>query len=225
MSKKKAAPAAHKAVAQLDSPLHRHSGEELVQVNRQQMDRIKLAVDYPTTPAVQTAVGNLSTSTDALEKTMSALEQKKAEVATMTQTRDTQTGDVMRDRDALRVSVNVAAKGSPDAIKAWNCFVAAKQPAPATTEPPELLTVKNSPTTPGNVLARCKAVKGAGSYLFVFTTDPNALPGVGQTVSSTKARCEVTGQTTGHVLYARVAVTRKGGGLSGWSAPSQILVR
>jgi hypothetical protein len=44
-------------------------------------------------------------------------------------------------------------------------------------------------------------------------------------VSSTKSHCEIIGQSFGHVLYARVAVTRKGGGLSAWSDPAQIVVR
>ena len=66
MSKKKKVPTApHKAVVVLDKPLHRKSGEELVQVNRQQMDRIKVAPDYAATPSVQTGVVALTTSTVA----------------------------------------------------------------------------------------------------------------------------------------------------------------
>lgn len=216
---------AHKAVVQLDTPVHRHSGEELVQSNRQQMDRIKIAVDYPNQPPVQAAVTALSTSTDRLEKRLSAIEAKRAELATLLQERHVDYADVGRDRDALRSTISVVAKGSADAIKAWNCFVAAKQQAPVSEQAPQNLHMKNSTTTPGTVTAKCKAIKGAGSYLFCFTTDPNAGPGVGQLVSSTRSQYEIVGQPLGHVLFARVAVTRKGVGQSVWSDPVQLLVR
>jgi hypothetical protein len=216
----------HNAQARLDAPLHRNSAEELVQINRQQMDRIKLAVDYPNQPGVQAAVTALSASTDALDKRLSAIEAKRAELATLLQGRGADDASVARDREALRVAINVVAKGSADAIRAWNCFVVSKQQGPVSQLAPVHLTMKNSPTTPGTVTAKCKGVANAGGYLFVFTIDPNAAPGVGQMVSSTRAECELTGQAVGHVLYARVAVTRRGGsGQSVWSDPAQLLVR
>ncbi len=69
------------------------------------------------------------------------------------------------------------------------------------------------------------AVPGAGSHVFVFTTDPSALPSVGTTVVSTKAKSTVTGQPLGHVLIVRGAAVRKVGGQSLWSEPVQVLVR
>jgi len=217
---------AHKAVVQLDAPLHRRSAEELVQINHQQLDRIKLAADYPNQPGVQAAVTALSTSTDTLEKRLSAIETKRSELATLLQQRDVDCGAVTRDRDALRSLISVLCKGSADAIRAWNCFVLTKQTGPMSEQAPQHLTLKNSPTTPGTLTAKCKAVQAGGAYLFAFTSDPNAAPGSGQIVSSTGSKCEISGQLVGHILYARVAVTRRGGGAqSAWSDPAQILVR
>src|SRR5258708_38788690 len=78
-------PAAHKAVVQLDTPLHRHSEKELVLTNRQQMDRIKLAPEYGTQPAVQAAVTALSASTDSLDQKLSVIETRRAELVTLLQ--------------------------------------------------------------------------------------------------------------------------------------------
>jgi len=100
-----------------------------------------------------------------------------------------------------------------------------KQQGPVGTSAPLNLHLKNSPTTPGLIIAKCKGVKGAGAYLFAFTIDPNAAPGSGQVVTSTNSRCQVPGQPVGKVLFVRVAVARHGGEQSVWSEPAQLLVR
>src|SRR5260221_9704355 len=200
MGKKKNIGAAPKAVVQLDAPLHRASGEEFVQINRQQMDRIKHAVDYPNQPPVQVAVTSLAASNDKLEKRLALIEAKRAELADALEGRGIDWADVERDREVLRAMISAVSKGSAEAIKAWNCFVLTKQQGPVSQQAPLGLHMKNSPTTPGTVTAKCNVVQGAASYLFSFTTDPSAVPGVGQIVSSTKSQCELVVQAMGHVL-------------------------
>lgn len=227
MSKKKtnSKAAAHKALVSLDKPTHPNSAEELVLANKQQLDRIKQAADYPNQPAVQASVTALATSTDSLEKTLSAIEAKRAELDTLLAAREIGLVGVRRDRDTLRTSLNGVAKGSADTIRAWNCVVLTKAvPQPSEVAPMHLL-LKNSRTAPGTVEAKCKGIREAAAYSFMFTGDPNAPLGTGQLVSSPKSRCEIAGQPLGHVVYARVAVTRKGGGQSAWSDPVQLMVR
>jgi hypothetical protein len=221
---KKKAPSTN-AVAKLDEPLSRKNYEELITVTRHQLDAIKAASAFPTTPPVQTAVTTLGASTDAFDKLVSDVNAKKAELATLMGARDTQHGVVMRDRATLRGVITTAAQGSSDAIKAWNCFVRTSTTLAPSQDPPEHLTLKTSNTTPGAIEAKCKPVKGGAAYLFAIATDSNAAPGAGVTVTGTTSKCEIPGLTVGHLVSVRVAVVRRGGEQSRWSEPVQILVR
>jgi len=222
--KKKVTPSI--ATAKLDKPLHKRSGEELVTVTKSQVQSIQGSPGYPNQPAVQTAATTLLASNDAYEKTLAAIAQKKAEIDVLVGSRDTQRAIVLRDRSYLEAAVTAAAKGVPEAVQALNCIVSTRtttvQP---TSEAPTHLVLKNSLTTPGTLSAKCKAIRGAASYVFAITTDPNALPGAGTTVMSSRSTCEIAGQALGHVLYVRVAAVRKVGGQSAWSDPAQFLVR
>ena len=154
MSSKKKNPVPNKAVAKLDTPNQKKNGEELVTVTRQQVDAIKLAAPYAASAPVQAAVATLTTSTDAFEKTLSAIVTKKAELAVLVGTRDVELATVHRDRSTLGVAITANAQGSADAIKAWNCIVSTKTVTAPTTEAPMHLVLKNDPATPGAILGR-----------------------------------------------------------------------
>ena len=224
MSLKKKSPIA-RAKASLLRPAHASSGEELVVVTRQQVDGIQHAADYPNHPPVQAAATAVLATANSLDSTLLAITNKKGELETLMRGRDTILGTLTLQRSDLQNAVTTASKGSPDAVTAWSCHVQTRAVPQPTNEAPQHLVLKNDRTTPGTLLARCKAVKGAASYVFVFTTDPSAPLGTGTSVPSSKAHCVTSGQPLGHVLYARVAVIRTAGGQSAWSEPIQILVR
>lgn len=213
-----------RATAKFPAPAHK-SGEELVTLTRQTVQGIQASPGYGSQQAVQAASTALLTATDSYEKTLQSIAQKRAELESLMGVRDTQLSTLILGRQNLERTVTTVANGSAAAIQALNVPVTQKAAAAPSTEAPTHLVLKNDKTTPGRVLAKCKAVPGAGSYVFVFTTDPTALPGVGTTVVATKARCTLSGQPLGHVLLVRCAAVRKVGGQSLWSEPVQVLVR
>lgn len=81
------------------------------------------------------------------------------------------------------------------------------------TKEPETVLVTN-PTNikvtytgqPGELLVSVKPVKGAASYMFEYTTNPEMNEGDWQRVHCTAARCKVKGLTPGATYFLRVGV-------------------
>jgi hypothetical protein len=223
MSKKKVP--LNKASAKLASPGKSHNGQQLVATTEQQVAAIQQCADYPNQPTVQAVTKTLQDDAAALDKTVGQLSTQRSTLVSLEATRDTQIVTVWRDRRKVEAAITVVCKGSTDAIKAWGCLVQSKTLAAASTEAPIDLTAKPSKTTPGTVVAKCRAVSGAMIYLFQITSDPSAAPGSGQPVMSSKSTYTLSGQTVGHTLYVRVAVIRRNGGQSQWSDVVQVTVR
>jgi hypothetical protein len=213
------------ASGKLQSPAKVNNGGELVAITEQQIAAIQACSDYPNQPTVQAATKALLDDTTALDKTLAQIAAARAALVTLEATRDSQIVTVWRDRRTVAATITVVCKGNTEAIKAWGCVVSSKTVTPASAEAPTNLTVKPSKTTPGSIVARCRAVSGAMAYLFQITSDPAALPGAGQPAMSSKATYALANQTVGHVLYVRVAVVRRNGGQSQWSDAVQVTVR
>lgn len=87
-------------------------------------------------------------------------------------------------------------------------FTLAKEPPPAIIGKPANLKV-GIPSQQGELLVSVDKVKGAASYMYQYTTDPELKEESWMTMNCTQAKCKLAGLTPGTVYYIRVGVVGK----------------
>jgi hypothetical protein len=213
------------AGAKFQGPGKDANGGTLVAATRTELAAVQACPDYANQPALAGEVELVLADNAALELTVDEIASLRTRLTALEATRDGQMNKVWRGRRNLEGKLTCICAGDVEAIKAWGCVPRTRSVRAPSTDPPVGLTAKPSKTTPGTFVAQCRAIPGAGSYLFEVTSDPTTLPGSGRVVVSTRASQVFAGQPLGHSVYLRVAALRRSGGQSEWSEAVQITVR
>jgi hypothetical protein len=206
------------------APPAKASAESLASTTTQQVAAVMACTDYPNQPVVQGIVKTTQADNTSLLSVLAEIAQVRAQLPPLEAKRNTLMGAVRRDRHNLGGALTAICGGVPATIKAWGAIPGESAPTPATTDPPVDLKA-TSGKTPGLVSGRCAAVPRAATYFWALLSDPNASPTATPPYVTTGCRVSIPNQTTGKVMYLRVAVVRPRTGMSTWSEALQITVR
>ena len=189
---------------------------------------IKKCQAYSSTPAVQTAVTDMDASVVVLQATDTQLTAARALVATLEGKRSTQEVTVRLKHDTVESTLNTASNNDPAAAKAWTGGIkqrAKPLPVGASALPPEKPAIRNVKSHPGMVEASCAAEPTVVGYAFQIGTDATHPEGWAPQIFSQGRTHKFPNLPIGQIVYARVAVIRRGSIQSPWSPLLEIQVR
>jgi hypothetical protein len=210
--------------AKLEKP-PKNDGDSLVATTNQQLSTITGNTDYPNQLALQAIVKTTQTDSTTLGGTLAALAKAHAVIPVLETQRDTQIASLLRDRHNLQGTLTAICGGNLALIKGWGAVPGVVTKTPETTDAPTGAKATTSKTTPGTVLAKCPALPGVTTYFWVLGADPGPPAATVKPAVTTGSRTRFTGLTAGQVMYLRVAVVRRHGGVSAWSEAVQVTVR
>jgi len=131
---------------------------------------------------------------------------------------------LLRDHDVFEAALNQDCAGDEQAILQWGAKKATRvAPAPTTAAPTRARAIPGK--NEGEVVAKCKAERGALCYLFQMGTDPANPQGWAAPVIESGASHDVAGLTVGQKVYFRIAIVRRGTGPGQWSDIFSVTVR
>lgn len=197
---------------------------DMVNTCRKQVSTAQQCSDYATQPVVQSSATAALASANKLDKTLDELNNARALVASLESQREQDAAQLRRDHDGFEAAVNIASAGNAPAVLAWGAQVATRSSIAPTTDPPANVRLAVTSVS-GDVVAKCKADPSAYSYLFQMGTDPANLAAWPPPAMESGATHTFTGLTVGQKVYVRIAVARRGAGMSQWSSVAEILVR
>jgi hypothetical protein len=190
----------------------------------QQVATIEANPDLANHADVQAAVAGVKAQNAKVNKVVTDLGTAHAAVSTLETQRGQESLMLRLLHTNLEALLNITSAGNKQAALAWGGKIVSRTTLPASTDAPIDASAATG-TTPGTVLAKCKAERGVICYLVQVGTDPaNPQAWPAPTIAG-GARHILSGLTTGQKVYVRMAIVRRGGVQGQWSGVLEAIVR